>query len=89
MVDEFEELRLHVLRRRWGESRSGVAIAAAGEAAEIVRQQVGGDVLDRPAGTDSRLLPFGRREGSEEFKQRGPLFGEEVEGEDGFEGLHE
>jgi len=93
-VDEVEKLRLDVLRagalsHRIGSERCGrMLVASAGEAAEVVGQKVGGDVFDGPTGADGRRVPLGRCEGAEEVEEGLSLLGEEVESEDGFEGLH-
>lgn len=87
MVDEVEELALNILAAGRSERRRRIFVAASGEAAEVVGEQMRGDVLDRPAGADGGRVPLGGGEGGKEFEEGLSLFGEEVEGEDGFEAL--
>lgn len=60
-----------------------VAVAAAGEAAEIVGEEVLDDVFDVPAGVDVGDGPLVVVERFEEAEEGGAFFGEKVDGEDG------
>ena len=72
--------------RAVGPQSGHMAIPAAREAAEVVRDEMRGDVAHGPAGTDGRRVPSRGIEGGQELQQAGSLDPKQTDDQDRFDG---